>query len=242
MACGAGERATARFLVDACGAAVGAADDGGSTPLHYALAGGYDEVAVWLLSAGADASAANGDGNIPLHYAAQAGAGASLLKRLLIAGGGGGVGGPAPASRAAASAAAATWAAAVATAASVANNDGDTPLHLAALGGHLAACELLQTRGADAGAANTGGCTPLLMASAGGHLAVVKWAHGVAPATLDQPDADGATPLEMAAAHGHADVAEWLLASGAKPTERAEAAAADKKIAKTLKRARRNAE
>ena len=68
------------------------------------------------------------------------------------------------------------------------------------------------------------------------------WVHGVAPATLDQPDADGATPLEMAAAHGHADVAEWLLASGAKPTERAEAAAADKKIAKTLKRARRNAE
>ena len=46
----------------------------------------------------------------------------------------------------------------------------------------------------------------------------------------------------MAAAHGHADVVEWLLASGAKPTERAEAAAADKKIAKTLKRARRNAE
>ena len=40
----------------------------------------------------------------------------------------------------------------------------------------------------------------------------------------------------------YADVVEWFLASGAKPTERAEAAAADKKIAKTLKRARRNAE
>ena len=173
-------------------------------------------MALWLLSAGADASAANGDGNIPLHYAAQAGADASILERLLTATGVTGV--------------AAT------------NSDGDMPLHLAALGGHLAACELFHGRGAAPSVANTGGCTPLLMASAGGHLAVVKWAHGVAPATLDQPDADGATPLEMAAAHGHADVAEWLLASGAKPTERAEAAAADKKIAKTLKRARRNAE
>ena len=35
---------------------------------------------------------------------------------------------------------------------------------------------------------------------------------------------------------------ELLLGDGAKPTQRAEAAAADKKIAKTLKRARRNAE
>ena len=180
-----------------------------------------------LLSRGSglhgDGTPTDSSGYTPLHYAAQAGPDNSLLERLMDT-------------------AAANSDDGDDAGDSAANSDGDTPLHLAALGGHLAACELLDRRGAYAGAANNGGCTPLLMASAGGHLAVAKWVLAAYPAMLDQPDSDGATPLEMAAAHGHAEVAEWLLASGAKPTQRAEAAAADKKIAKTLKRARRNAE
>jgi len=56
----------------------------------------------------------------------------------------------------------------------VTNEDDYSPLHLAAIGGHLEVVKLLLARGAEVGAVNTSGVTPLHEAAYGGHQEVVR--------------------------------------------------------------------
>eukprot|EP00887_Chlorella_sp_A99_P000878 scaffold5.g878.t1 len=101
-----------------------------------------------------------------------------------------------------------------------------TPLHLAALHGHLDVVEALLApaatpagggapAAADPNARSLEGATPLHLAALGGHAAVVARlcrARGVLP---DVPDHQGRTPLHVAAARGHDAVVVELWARGA---------------------------
>jgi ankyrin repeat protein len=56
----------------------------------------------------------------------------------------------------------------------VTDADGRTPLHLAALGGHLATVELLLHNNADPAVRDRSGRTPLSLAEGAGHSAVAE--------------------------------------------------------------------
>jgi hypothetical protein len=121
----------------------------GDTALHLASLYGFARVARSLLDAGADPLAVNPeDGTLALHDAAAGGYDA-IVDLLLERGG--------------TSAAAAEGAGAAAAAASTPVNhpdeDGDTPLHCAARGGHLSTVLRLLKAGADPKLENGKGCT-----------------------------------------------------------------------------------
>jgi ankyrin repeat protein len=90
------------------------------------------------------------------------------------------------------------------------DDNGQTPLHLAAHGGFSGAVSLLLAKGADPNARNSEGKTPLHMAAEAGQTDVVKlllekWSD------VNSRDNAGETPLRMAAANGHTKAAEALL-------------------------------
>lgn len=72
-------------MVDA-GAAVGAKDVDGRTPLHWAASGGREELCRWLLGRGAEVNTADDGGWTPLASAASAGH-LGVVKLLLSNGG-----------------------------------------------------------------------------------------------------------------------------------------------------------
>uniref|UniRef100_UPI00387FB281 Transcription factor ETV6,DARPin n=1 Tax=synthetic construct TaxID=32630 RepID=UPI00387FB281 len=94
------------------------------------------------------------------------------------------------------------------------DNDGYTPLHLAASNGHLEIVEVLLKNGADVNASDLTGITPLHAAAATGHLEIVEvlLKHG---ADVNAYDNDGHTPLHLAAKYGHLEIVEVLLKHGA---------------------------
>ena len=97
------------------------------------------------------------------------------------------------------------------------DENGATPLILAARGGHLEAAEALLDGGADIELAADYPAqvdTPLSAASQEGHLPMVDFllARG---AVLDGKGRDGRTALMTAATRGRADVVEALLGRGA---------------------------
>lgn len=95
------------------------------------------------------------------------------------------------------------------------NDSSGRPLHLAALGGHLAVCDELLQHGADARSPrDDDGATPLHCAAEGGSADVVRLLlkHGAAH---DAKDRAGHTPLHRASQFGQADVVAALLAAGA---------------------------
>ncbi|GGP19728.1 hypothetical protein GCM10007981_04580 [Thermocladium modestius] len=98
---------------------------------------------------------------------------------------------------------------------------GSTPLHWAALKGHLDVVELLLKHGADPNVKDEDGSTPLHDAAWNGHADVVELLlkHGADPNVKDE---DGSTPLHDAAWNGHADVVELLLKHGADPNTKNE--------------------
>jgi hypothetical protein len=80
-----GDVARVEELLLADAALIGATDTDGSTPLHYAVWKGHQEVVVKLLEAGADVKAHNRNehwGTTPLHAAAHANR--SAIEQLLI--------------------------------------------------------------------------------------------------------------------------------------------------------------
>ena len=98
--------------------------------------------------------------------------------------------------------------------ASVADKDGWTALHAAALYGHEAVVRLLVDGGADVSAAHKCGSRPLHSSAQSGHEAVARL---LMDAGADVSAADGyrSTPLHDAAQNGHEAVARLLMDRGA---------------------------
>ncbi|XP_017130383.1 ankyrin repeat domain-containing protein 29 [Drosophila gunungcola] len=94
------------------------------------------------------------------------------------------------------------------------DEDGTTPLILAAAGGHTYCVMELLDQGADPNSRRLTGTTPLFFAAQGGHLDVVKILIK-AGANVDTPSADGGTPLFVAAQGGHVKIVRELLDCGA---------------------------
>jgi ankyrin repeat protein len=93
-------------------------------------------------------------------------------------------------------------------------NDGATPLHIAAYQGHLAIVKYLVQKGANINQATPHGATPLSVAAQQGHLAIVKYLVQKG-ANINQAMTNGATPLSVAAENGHLDVVKYLVQNGA---------------------------
>ncbi len=93
-----------------------------------------------------------------------------------------------------------------------------TPLHYAAMYGHIDSVNLLLSRNADIDAMSEHGCTPLFSATQAGHVHVVKslLEHG---ANVNAVCPDGRTPLHVSASNHHAqtDLVTLLLENGADP-------------------------
>ena len=97
-----------------------------------------------------------------------------------------------------------------------ADQDGFTPLFVAAQIGHLEVARALVTElGADVNQATQDGFTPLHIAAQQGHLEVVRALVTELGADVNQAKQDGVTPLMVAAAAEHEHVVKWLARHGA---------------------------
>jgi ankyrin repeat protein len=91
------------------------------------------------------------------------------------------------------------------------DEDGDTPLHLAARMGHIDMVKLLVAHKADVNAKDRIDDTPLHLAALDGHAEVVELLLGDR-ADVNAKDSDSNTPLHLAARTGQVDVAKLLVA------------------------------
>jgi ankyrin repeat protein len=98
------------------------------------------------------------------------------------------------------------------------NDDGWTPLHLAAHYGQLEAAEMLLSYGADSDARSRNSLDniPLHAAVAGNHMELVKLLVGDG-SDVNAQQHGGWTPLHAAAQNGNYDMVAYLLQSGADP-------------------------
>jgi ankyrin repeat protein len=94
------------------------------------------------------------------------------------------------------------------------NSENNTPLHLAAMNGHLEISKALITAGADVNAGDNENSPPIVNAALGAHYDVVKLLlKKGASATLK--DDNEMTPLHFAAMGGNAQIIKLLLDKGA---------------------------
>lgn len=94
------------------------------------------------------------------------------------------------------------------------DDHGSTPLHKAAVEGHLSVVEFLVGAGADLEARDGEGNTALYLAAWHGHLAVVKYLVGLG-VDVNATRNSGLTALHGAAWHGSLAVVQFLLGAGA---------------------------
>ena len=100
------------------------------------------------------------------------------------------------------------------------DNDGVTPLRIAAQKGHLEVVRWLAGNGGSiVRPGNTvDGAAPLWTAARQGRLEVVQWLAGNG-GSATQPDSNGASPLFVAAYNGHLEVVQWLAGNGGSVTQ-----------------------
>jgi ankyrin repeat protein len=91
------------------------------------------------------------------------------------------------------------------------DEDGLTPLHLAAEGGFEAGVVAMLERTSESEFVDEDGQTPLMRAAVGGHQRIVA-ALAVHGADINRQDSAGLTALMIAAALGNATVVKWLCA------------------------------
>ncbi|CAG8229848.1 unnamed protein product [Penicillium salamii] len=94
------------------------------------------------------------------------------------------------------------------------DEDGNTPLHLAARYGHTSAGRCLCEKAANADEKNMDGTTPLIEAASYGHTGFVEWLifEGV---KLEITMGGGASALQVAARKGNLKIVEILIVAGA---------------------------
>jgi ankyrin repeat protein len=104
------------------------------------------------------------------------------------------------------------------------DNNGETPMYMACLGGHLPVCRWLFGVGAaaDITKPNNDGVTPMAVAAGGGSGAapVCHWLFSVlnnsaAAAAVRRRDEYGSTPMMHAATGGNFELCKWLYEAGA---------------------------
>jgi hypothetical protein len=96
--------------------------------------------------------------------------------------------------------------------ASTADNDGSTPVLIAALNGHAETVRMLVKEcGADASTANNDGTTPVWIAAHNGHTATLRTLVQECGADASTADNDGVTPVMVALANGNWDAASCLV-------------------------------
>lgn len=175
---------------------------GGMTPLHYAAAGGHLDVIRLLVGNGADINSPGAKEGTPLQTAAsnKHDIAVSLLLDL-----------------------GAAWngfkevaRVVVEHGADLAEDNGGTALHWAAVNGHIAIAELLLERGAPLEAVDNEGATPLHRAARNNHRVLVTRIieNG---ANINVANLVGHTPLHSAANNGHKEATTALLMGGADP-------------------------
>ena len=91
----------------------------------------------------------------------------------------------------------------------------ESPLTLAACGGHVELAELLLERGANIEEVNDEGFTPLMEAAREGHLCVVRTLLKHEAFINAQTEETHETALTLAACGGFLDVVDTLVKSGA---------------------------
>ena len=94
------------------------------------------------------------------------------------------------------------------------SRDGDTPLRMASINGHLHVVQYLVELHASLDKANNDGYTPLSVAVYFGHLDVVRYLLEQG-ADRDLADKEGWTPLHLASRWGHLEIAILLMNYGA---------------------------
>ena len=180
-ACGGGHVDMVRMLISEFQAETTLQDEYGDTPLHKAVYCGRGEVALTLITEfGCDANLPNNDGHTSLHRACAYGQ-ASVVRMV------------------------GKYASALAT-----TKNGDTPLHIAAAGGHKECVEALLQLDAPIMLRNAAGKTALHLALKRGRTSIVR--IFIEHVSVNATTKDGDTPLHIAAAGGHDEcVCNWML-------------------------------
>ena len=191
--------------------------DGGLLTLHKACCFGMSKVVRHLLSIGYDANAPCSGGWTTVHHAARR-AQAETLDVLLRAGG-------LPDSTTAAGSTPLHFAAKDGSLAFIETlyrykpdmdptplrSDGQSPLHVAAAGGHLEILIFLEAKRKDV-PPDEDGDLPIHLAAAGGHLAIVN--HLADRSNITATNKDKKLPIHCAAAEGHLRTVQRLLQLG----------------------------
>ncbi|WP_341811598.1 ankyrin repeat domain-containing protein [Wolbachia endosymbiont (group A) of Oxytorus armatus] len=183
------------------GADVNVKNDKGETPLHFAAEMGHAEIVKDLLDKGANVNAVDKDGKTPFKLAANEEI-QTLLEntaKLLEAAKSGNVD-------------AVTRLISTGASVNATDQDGKTPLHLAARDNNKEIVEaLLKVNGINVNATDQGGKTPLHLAARDNNKEIVEALLKVNGINVNAQDKDDSTPLHWAAVKGHEEVVEALL-------------------------------